>query len=99
MARHAKATQVEVSFQRHAAGLSLKVHDNGKSFRVDAVLHSRGRRRLGLLGMRERVEMIGGQFAIVSAPGHGTAVQVQLPLPKPPAPPAEKPSSPRPESP
>ena len=99
VARHAHATQVEVSFQRHANGLFLKVHDNGKSFRVDDPLHSQGRRRLGLLGMRERVEMIGGQFAIVSAPGQGTAVQVQLRLPKPPAAPAEKPPAPPPESP
>ncbi len=99
VARHAKATQVEVSFQRHAMGLSLKVHDNGKSFLVDDMLHSRGRRRLGLLGMRERVEMIGGQFEIVSAPGHGTAVQVQLPLPKPPAASAEKLTTLKPESP
>lgn len=93
--RHAQATEVEVSLQRNAAGLALKVQDNGKSFRVDDALEGRGRRRLGLLGMRERVEMIGGQFEIVSVPGRGTSVQVQVPLPKEtpatPAPAAEPP--------
>jgi signal transduction histidine kinase len=98
VARHAHATEVTVSIQWLAAGLFLKVTDNGKSFRVDDVLHSRGRQRLGLLGMRERVEMIGGQFEIVSAPGQGTSVQVQLRLPKLSAESAEKPPTPQPKA-
>jgi signal transduction histidine kinase len=85
VARHAHATEVTIGIRQVATGLFLKVHDNGKSFQVDDALLNRGRPRLGLLGMRERVEMIGGQFSVVSAPGQGTAIQVSLRLPKPPA--------------
>jgi signal transduction histidine kinase len=37
-------------------------------------------KRLGLLGMRERVEMVGGSFAVESAPGKGTTIRAQIPL-------------------
>jgi signal transduction histidine kinase len=43
------------------------------------VLNARGRKRLGLLGMRERVEMVGGHFGIESAPGRGTTLIAQIP--------------------
>jgi signal transduction histidine kinase len=47
---------------------------NGKSFEVDRMLNGKGQKRLGLLGMRERVEMIGGQFGVLSVPGKGTTI-------------------------
>ena len=56
-----------------------EINDNGKSFKVERVLNARGRKRLGLLGMRERVEMVGGQFGIESIPGRGTTITAQLP--------------------
>ena len=40
----------------------MKIKDDGKSFQVERVLHGNGGKRLGLLGMRERLEMVGGQF-------------------------------------
>ena len=64
------------------AGLSLTIKDNGKSFQVDRVVTGKGSQRLGLLGMRERVEMVGGRFSIESAPGQGTTVRVELPHPQ-----------------
>jgi signal transduction histidine kinase len=45
-------------------------------------LNVNGRKRLGLLGMRERLEMVGGKFAVESAPGTGTTVRAQIPLGK-----------------
>ena len=60
----------------------LTVHDNGQSFQVERTLHSNAGKRLGLLGMRERVEMIGGTFGIESTPGQGTTVQVEMPFAK-----------------
>ena len=42
---------------------------------MERVLHAKGNKRLGLLGMRERVEMVGGRFGIESAPGKGTTIR------------------------
>jgi signal transduction histidine kinase len=47
---------------------------------VAHVLDSRRNKRLGLIGMRERVEMVGGTFRIVSTPGLGTTITVILPF-------------------
>jgi signal transduction histidine kinase len=47
---------------------------------VERILNARGNKRLGLLGMRERVEMVGGTFCVESAPGQGTTVQVEIPV-------------------
>jgi signal transduction histidine kinase len=79
VARHAKASQVEIHIQKQANGLSLSIHDNGRSFQVQKVLLAKGSKRLGLLGMRERVEMVGGQFEIKSARGEGTTIHLQIP--------------------
>lgn len=81
VSRHAKASRVEIRIQKFADGISMKIHDNGVSFSVEKQLHAKGGKRLGLLGMRERVEMVGGTFKVESAPGHGTSIQVQIPPP------------------
>jgi len=80
--RHAQASRVEVTIQKRAAGICMKITDNGKSFSAERVLNAPGRKRLGLLGMRERLEMVGGRFEIASAPGQGTTVTAELPLGK-----------------
>ncbi len=79
VARHARAKRVWVSLQRRADTVRLKVRDDGCSFHVQRVLLARGGRRLGLLGMRERTEMVGGRFHVESAPGKGTAVTAEIP--------------------
>jgi signal transduction histidine kinase len=79
VSRHAHASRVEVSIQKLADGICMKISDNGKSFEVERVLNARGQKRLRLLGMRERVEMVGGHFGIVSSPGQGTTITAQLP--------------------
>ena len=58
----------------------MEVRDDGRSFQDDLQDAARGRRRLGLLGMRERVRLIGGQFAVKPNPGKGTSVQVEIPF-------------------
>ena len=58
----------------------MKTNDNGKSFSVDRVLNAKGGKRLDLLGMRGRLEMVGGRFEIASTPGQGTAVTVEMPF-------------------
>ena len=82
VARHAKASRVYVSIQKLPDCIYMKIQDDGKSFPVERVLHSNGGKRLGLLGMRERLEMVGGRFDVESAPGKGTTVRAQIPLGK-----------------
>lgn len=80
VARHARASLVGVDIRRFSGGVELKVTDDGKSFQVARVLSSRTNKRLGILGMRERVEMVGGHFLVTSAPGQGTTIQAQIPF-------------------
>ncbi len=77
--RHARAGRVDVSIHKRPDGVCMKVADDGKSFQVQRVLLARGSKRLGLLGMRERLEMVGGRFAVESAPGKGTIVEAFVP--------------------
>jgi PAS domain S-box-containing protein len=79
-ARHAEATRVDLSIRRLKSVLLMEIKDDGRSFEVQRVLRAQGNRRLGLLGMRERVQMVGGSFAVESAPGHGTLIRAQIPF-------------------
>ena len=81
VARHAQASQVEMSIRRFPDSVCMEIKDNGKSFNVEQVLHTKSHKRLGLPGMRERVEMIGGEFVVKSAPNHGTTIQARIPPP------------------
>jgi signal transduction histidine kinase len=80
VARHAQANRVDVNIVKLPDSICMKIRDDGKSFRVDHVLHTKKNRRLGLLGMRERVEMVGGSFHVESAVGEGTTVQARIPF-------------------
>ena len=80
IARHAQASRMEVNIQKLHSAARMDVKDNGKSFQVERVLQASGNKRLGLLGMKERVEMIGGTFCVESAPGQGTTVRVEIPF-------------------
>ena len=80
VARHAQASRIEVSLRKLPRGIGLTIKDNGKAFQVEQVLHAKVNKRLGLLGMRERVEMVGGHLRIESAPGHGTAIRAEIPF-------------------
>jgi signal transduction histidine kinase len=78
--RHAQASLVNVSIEKRSDGICMKIRDNGKSFQVERVLHAKRNKRLGVLGMRERMEMVGGSFNIESAPGKGTTIRAQIPF-------------------
>ena len=80
VARHAHATQVEMRIEKLADSVHMQINDNGRSFPVQRTLHTKKNNRLGLLGMRERVEMVGGSFSIESAPGKGTSIKAQIPF-------------------
>jgi len=78
VARHAQASRADVSIQEVSGGICMKVKDDGKSFQAESLLQGKGSKRLGLLGMRERLEMVGGSFDIESAPGKGTTITAQV---------------------
>lgn len=80
IAKHASASLVKMSVQRHDGVLHLEVRDNGKSFSVDRVRRTQRRKRLGLIGMRERMEIIGGVFTVQSKRGVGTTIRAQAPF-------------------
>jgi two-component system, NarL family, sensor histidine kinase DegS len=80
VARHAQAGNVTVEIRERQDAIRMRIQDDGRSFDVERLLHSRKSKRMGLLGMRERVEMVGGTFGIESAPGQGTTVTAQVPF-------------------
>lgn len=80
VARHARARQVAVSILAQDGSLCMEITDDGTGFAVDGMASARKNNRLGLLGMRERVEMTGGVFAIDSAPGSRTTIRVTVPM-------------------
>lgn len=75
--RHAKATRVSVVLERQKSFITVIVEDNGQGFSVEEV-HTKN--RLGVVGMRERLELIGGTLEVESQPGHGTTVYARVPL-------------------
>jgi PAS domain S-box-containing protein len=76
--RHAGASRVEVQLYYGEDALTLSVSDNGNGFDLQ---EAEQRRTLGLLGLRERVTLIRGTLTLDSAPGKGTLLHVQVPLP------------------
>jgi signal transduction histidine kinase len=79
VAIHAQASRVKVRIQKLPGWICLTITDDGKSFDVKRVLGAKGNGRLGLLGMKERLQMVGGKFSIQSASGHGTTVTARVP--------------------
>jgi signal transduction histidine kinase len=75
--QHAGARHAEVAVQQDPDGLRLLIHDDGRGF------DARRARGMGLLGIEERVNHLGGSFTVESAPGSGTSIEVVLPLRQP----------------
>lgn len=79
--RHSRATSARIQLQRRDANLTLVVEDDGEGFDSAGVLGSADpARALGLLGMEERVALVGGHLTIDSAPGRGTRIRAEIPL-------------------
>jgi signal transduction histidine kinase len=73
--RHAHASQVDVILTVRNEKLVVIVEDDGVGFDPEAEITDE---HLGLFGMRERAEMIGGNLLIESAPGKGTTIMVEV---------------------
>ena len=76
VARHAEATRVLVDLRHESGEAVLKVEDNGRGITEH---QSQGLETAGLLGVRERVQLVGGQIEVVGVPGRGTTVVVKMP--------------------
>jgi len=75
VARHAAASHVEVALGFADQCWTLSIRDDGAGF-----VHDPGRRGdIGLVGMRERAQILGGQFSVTTAPGAGTLIEVRIP--------------------
>ncbi|MBI2375682.1 MAG: HAMP domain-containing protein [Deltaproteobacteria bacterium] len=74
--RHAGATEVSVDLVGNETTLSLTIQDNGKGIEPAA---TEGPQSLGILGMRERVHLLGGAFRMQGEPGNGTTIVVEVP--------------------
>ena len=90
VARHSQASQAWVKILKLKGTICMKIIDDGKGFPTGRVLQSKRTNRLGLLGMRERLEMVNGSLVVKSAPGKGTTVRAQIPVDGSPAWPGKK---------
>jgi signal transduction histidine kinase len=80
IARHAAATKAVVLLTVMDDSIELQVRDNGRGITKDELLNSRS---FGLIGMRERVRIFGGDIAIKGIPDEGTTVSVRIPIRNP----------------
>ncbi|MBI4320111.1 MAG: HAMP domain-containing protein [Chloroflexi bacterium] len=79
IAKHAQARNAWVRLCRTNGRLSVSVEDDGRGFQVDALGPAdQGGCGLGLLGMRERIELLGGSLAVHSLPGRGTHLTIEV---------------------
>lgn len=77
IARHAKATKVSIKLSATNQRLYLEVHDNGRGINAKEIM---GKETLGLVGMRERAILFGGEILFQGRKGKGTKVSVTIPL-------------------
>jgi len=76
IARHANATKVEIILKKHSGSVEMRVKDNGKGIKEQEILDSKS---FGIIGMRERVNYLGGNLDIEGNPD-GTTVAVSIPV-------------------
>ncbi len=79
--RHARASAVQIRLECETTVVRAQVEDDGQGFDVIQVLNQqRPQHGIGLLGMRERITLLGGTFSLHSAPGQGTRLALEIPL-------------------
>jgi PAS domain S-box-containing protein len=79
VSKHSRATAVSVVLGKSPRSVSLEITDNGRAFDVRRLASARWKNHLGVVGMRERIEMTGGHFDVVSTPGRGTTIRASVP--------------------
>ena len=79
--KHAEARTVSVLLSRRDQHAMLVIEDDGRGFLPDAPPPLHGAAGFGLVSMRERATLVGGELEIDSTPGAGTSIFVRVPLP------------------
>lgn len=83
IAKHAGASRVDISLQWRDSIISVSITDNGRGFDLDKVLRPESlERSLGIIGMQERISLLGGKIDIQSRPDSGTYLYIEVPYPK-----------------
>jgi two-component system sensor histidine kinase DegS len=80
VAKHSNASTVTIKMSQYRKNLVVKVHDNGISFNVKKTLSLKTNKRIGLVGMKERIKGSKGKLKIESSPANGTTLKVQFPM-------------------
>ena len=80
VARHAGVKEATVRLWKDAERVGVQVEDRGAGFAPDAPPGEDRQPSTGLSGMKERAELLAGEFTLDSSPGHGTCITVELPL-------------------
>ncbi len=83
--KHAQASEVAIAICRRNGSVRMEISDNGKGFAMEPQMAAKRKKRLGLLGMQERVRLVNGRLGLRSQPGKGTVVSVLIPLKSRPA--------------
>jgi signal transduction histidine kinase len=78
VAMHARATNIWVSLHQSADELRLILRDNGVGFDTNGIREDAGMKKLGLIGLEERVRQVGGRIKISSVSGSGTEVEARF---------------------
>ncbi len=76
-AKHSSAKSIVVRLNGSEDHLSLEIYDDGVGFDIESARLAAG---LGLISMRERIHLIGGEFNITSSPGNGTRITARAPM-------------------
>jgi len=81
VARHAQARSIRLRLECKASTVAVVVEDDGRGFDVEKTRESKpSDSGVGLLGIEERVHAMGGSLCILSQPGQGTVLSVEMPL-------------------
>ena len=82
IARHAAARNVRIEFEFDDQAVRVEVEDDGIGFDISSsqMISAENGRGLGLMGMQERIELLGGEIIVETNPGYGTLLKIQVPL-------------------
>jgi len=78
--KHAEATEINVRVEVEDDYISMIIKDNGKGFSVKTVKENRDKKSFGLIGMKERVELLEGKITVDSKKGLGTFIMIKVPF-------------------
>ena len=78
IAKHSQAQQAWLRLTENSSHLVLEIEDDGRGFSPETGLEGEG--HYGLLGIQERVALLGGEFSLDSQPNQGTCLLVQVPV-------------------